>query len=235
MNNPLNVIRRPDPAVNLALIRQAIAEACAQTGRDPETVTLVAAAKTVGPETIERAITAGQMVFGENRVQEAKAKWPMLSARHPDVQLHLIGPLQTNKAREAVSLFDVIQSVDRPGLCAVLAEQCTRQKRTPTFFVQVNTGAEPQKTGVPLSSVDAFVASCREEYGLEITGLMCIPPAGANPGPHFSALRQAAERNGLPSLSMGMSGDYAQAVRCGATHVRVGSAIFGQRHGNETK
>ncbi|MEA2934527.1 MAG: dependent protein, partial [Variibacter sp.] len=172
---------------------------------------------------------AGQRVFGENRVQEAKAKWPVLRERHAGIQLHLIGPLQSNKAKEAVALFDAVHTVDRPSLCAALAKEIERQSRAPQLFVEVNTGAEPQKAGVLPEEADAFVASCRKDYGLSVSGLMCIPPFDEAPAPHFALLAKIAERNGLAALSMGMSADFALAIRFGATHVRVGSAIFGHR------
>jgi pyridoxal phosphate enzyme (YggS family) len=168
-------------------------------------------------------------VFGENRVQEATVKWPPLKARFPDVALHLIGPLQSNKAKEAVALFDAIHSVDRPSLCAALAKEIARQSRHPTLFVQINTGAEPQKAGVLPQEADAFIAACRDTHGLTISGLMCIPPVDEPPSPHFALTAKIAQRNGLALLSMGMSADFAQAIRLGATHVRIGSAIFGHR------
>ncbi|GGP39067.1 YggS family pyridoxal phosphate-dependent enzyme [Streptomyces abikoensis] len=219
----------PDPTTGLENVRRAVAEACARAGREPGSVTLVAASKTVPADVLERTIEAGQLVFGENRVQEAKAKWPELRGRCPDLELHLIGPLQSNKAREAVALFDVIHSLDRPSLSAALARECARQGRRPRLFVQVNTGKEPQKAGVLPDDADAFLADCRETHGLDVVGLMCIPPAGEPPEPHFSTLAKIAARNGLELLSMGMSTDYATAVEYGATHVRVGSAIFGSR------
>jgi len=174
-------------------------------------------------------IGAGQKVFGENRVQEAKAKWPALQARHPDIALHLIGPLQSNKAKEAVALFDAIHTVDRPSLCEALAKEIARQDRHPLLFAEINTGAEAQKAGVLPENADAFLHACRKDYGLEISGLMCIPPIDEAPAPHFALTAKIAARNGLKLLSMGMSADFAVAVQFGATHVRVGSAIFGQR------
>jgi len=193
-------------------------------------VTLVAVSKTFGEEVIAPVIEAGQRVFGENRVQEAKAKWPALKIKYPQVELHLVGPLQSNKAKEAVALFDAIHSVDRPSLCEALAKEIARQNRHPLLFVQVNTGAEPQKAGVLPENADAFLRRCREDYGLEISGLMCIPPIDEAPAPHFALTAKIAKRNGLKLLSMGMSADFATAVQFGATHVRVGSAIFGERH-----
>jgi pyridoxal phosphate enzyme (YggS family) len=190
---------------------------------------LVAVTKTFGENAIAPVIAAGHRVFGENRVQEAKAKWPALRARHPGLELHMIGPLQSNKTREAVELFDAIHSVDRPSLCEALAKEIARQGRRPLLFVELNTGAEPQKAGVLPEHADAFLARCRETYGLNIAGLMCIPPLDEAPAPHFALTAKIAARNGLKLLSMGMSADYATAIAFGATHVRVGSAIFGAR------
>jgi pyridoxal phosphate enzyme (YggS family) len=218
-----------DAPERLAAVRREIDRACREAERDPASVTLVAVSKTFGVEEIEPVIAAGQLMFGENRVQEAKAKWPALRARHAGIQLHLIGPLQSNKAKEAVALFDAIHTVDRPSLCAALAKEIERQGRAPQLFVEVNTGAEPQKAGVLPEEADAFVASCRKDYGLSVSGLMCIPPFDEAPAPHFALLAKIAERNGLQALSMGMSADFALAIRFGATHVRVGSAIFGHR------
>jgi pyridoxal phosphate enzyme (YggS family) len=218
-----------DAAAALQEVRREIAAASRRANRDPAGVTLVAVSKTFPAERIEPVIAAGQRVFGENRVQEAKAKWPELAARHRDLELHLIGPLQSNKAKEAVALFDAIHSVDRPGLCEALAREIARQGRLPTLFVQVNTGAEPQKAGVLPEETDAFLAACRDTYGLAIGGLMCIPPVDEAPAPHFALLRKIAARNGLRLLSMGMSADFPIAIEFGATHVRVGSAIFGSR------
>ena len=195
----------------------------------PRPVTLVAVSKTFGVEAIAPVIAAGQRVFGENRVQEAKTKWPDLKAAHPDIELHLIGPLQSNKAKEAVALFDAIHTVDRPSLCEALAKEIVRQHRRPILFVEINTGAEPQKAGVLPENADAFLRACREDYGLAVSGLMCIPPVDEAPAPHFALTAKIANRNGLPLLSMGMSADFAIAVQFGATHVRVGSAIFGHR------
>jgi len=214
----------------LEAVRAEIVRACRDAGRDPAEVTLIAVSKTFGAEAIEPVIAAGQRVFGENRVQEAKAKWPPLMERHEDLSLHLIGPLQSNKAKEAVALFDAIHSVDRASLCEALAKEIAKQGRSPLLFVQVNTGAEPQKAGVLPEEADAFLAACRDTYGLTIAGLMCIPPVEEAPGPHFALTAQIAKRNGLKLLSMGMSADFASAIAMGATHVRVGSAIFGGRH-----
>ena len=190
---------------------------------------MIAVAKTFGADAIEPVIAAGQRVFGENRVQEAKAKWPALRARHGDLELHLVGSLQSNKAREAVALFDAIHSVDRASLAAALAKEIAAQARRPLLFVEINTGAELQKAGVQPQDADAFLAACRDRYGLAISGLMCIPPLGDAPAPHFALTSQIARRNALALLSMGMSADFATAVAFGATHVRVGTAIFGER------
>jgi pyridoxal phosphate enzyme (YggS family) len=216
-------------STGLSAVRQEIERACREARRDPASVTLVAVSKTFSAEAIEPVIVAGQKVFGENRVQEAKAKWPALLDKYPGIELHMIGPLQSNKAREAVALFDAIHSVDRPSLCEALAKEIGRQARQPKLFVEINTGAEAQKAGVLPQDADAFLAKCRKDYGLEIAGLMCIPPAEEAPAPHFALTAKIAARNGLKLLSMGMSADYATAVAMGATHVRVGSAIFGSR------
>lgn len=213
----------------LETVRAEIARACRDAGRDPATVALVAVSKTFGAAEIEQVIEAGQRVFGENRVQEAKAKWPPLMQKHAGLELHLIGPLQSNKAKEAVALFDAIHSVDRASVCEALAKEIAKQGRTPLLFAQINTGAEPQKAGVLPEAADEFLKACRETYGLTISGLMCIPPAEETPGPHFALTAKIAKRNGLKLLSMGMSADFAAAIAMGATHVRVGSAIFGER------
>ncbi len=213
----------------LAAVEREIARACADARRDRSSVTLIAVSKTFAAEDIQPVIAAGQRVFGENRVQEAKAKWPPLMQEHPGLALHLIGPLQSNKAKEAVALFDAIHSVDRASLCEALAREIDRQGRSPQLFVQVNTGEEPQKAGIAPGEADAFVKSCRDVYGLTIAGLMCIPPADEAPAPHFALTAKIAARNGLALLSMGMSADFATAIQFGATHVRVGSAIFGTR------
>ncbi len=210
-------------------VRTQIARACRDASRDPSEVTLVAVSKTFPAETIEPVIAAGQRVFGENRVQEAKGKWPALIEKHAGIELHLIGPLQSNKAREAVALFDAIHSVDRDSLCEVLAREIAAQKRDPVLFTQINTGAEPQKAGVLPQHADDFLKKCVETYGLKISGLMCIPPVDEAPGPHFALTAKIAKRNCLRLLSMGMSADFADAILLGATHVRVGSAIFGGR------
>jgi pyridoxal phosphate enzyme (YggS family) len=217
------------PTGGLAAVEQQILRACADARRDRASVSLVAVSKTFGADAIRPVIVSGQRVFGENRVQEAKAKWPELVAAHPDIKLHLIGPLQSNKAKEAVALFDAIHSVDRPSLCQALAKEIAAQNKHPLLFVQVNTGEEPQKAGIAPGDADAFIASCREQYGLTISGLMCIPPVDQAPAPHFALTAKIAARNGLHNLSMGMSADFATAIQFGATHIRVGSAIFGHR------
>jgi pyridoxal phosphate enzyme (YggS family) len=226
MTGPVN---SPATDTGLAAVRREIERACREAGRDPAAVTLVAVSKTFDADTIALVIAAGQTVFGENRVQEAKAKWPPLLAGFPNVELHMIGPLQSNKARDAVALFHAIHSVDRASLCEALAKEIARQDRRPLLFVELNTGAEAQKAGVLPPDADAFLARCRDGYGLEIGGLMCIPPAEEAPAPHFALTAKIAARNGLKLLSMGMSADYATAIAMGATHIRVGSAIFGSR------
>lgn len=213
----------------LAAVEQEIARACADARRPRDSVTLIAVSKTFDAEAIRPVIDAGQKVFGENRVQEARAKWPELMAASPGLALHLIGPLQSNKAKDAVALFDAIHSVDRDSLCEVLAREVARQARQPELFVQINTGEEAQKAGVAPAEADAFITRCREVHGLSIAGLMCIPPASEAPAPHFALTAKIAARNGLSKLSMGMSADFAAAIALGATHVRVGSAIFGTR------
>ncbi|MBV9563979.1 MAG: YggS family pyridoxal phosphate-dependent enzyme [Bradyrhizobium sp.] len=213
----------------LAAVEREIARACKDAGRTRSSVTLVAVSKTFGAEAIAPVIAAGQRVFGENRVQEARAKWPGLMTAYPGLSLHLIGPLQSNKAKEAVALFDAIHSVDRPSVCQALAKEIAAQERRPQLFVQINTGEEPQKAGVAPGDADAFIASCREIYGLTISGLMCIPPVDEAAAPHFALTAKIAARNGLANLSMGMSADFATAIQFGATHIRVGSAIFGHR------
>ena len=213
----------------LAAVEQEIARACKDFGRDRASVTLIAVSKTFEAEAIAPVIAGGQRVFGENRVQEAKGKWPALLSAHPGLLLHLIGPLQSNKAKEAVALFDAIHSVDRPSICEALAKEIEKQGRAPLLFVQLNTGEEPQKAGVAPSEADSFIAACSEKYGLSISGLMCIPPLNEAPAPHFALTAKIAGRNGLKKLSMGMSADFITAIQFGATHVRVGSAIFGHR------
>ncbi|NOJ49625.1 YggS family pyridoxal phosphate-dependent enzyme [Bradyrhizobium archetypum] len=213
----------------LAQVEQDIARACKEARRERASVTLIAVSKTFDAAAISPVIDAGQRAFGENRVQEAKAKWPALIAARPGIALHLIGPLQSNKAKEAVALFDAIHSVDRPSICEALAKEINSQNKRPELFVQINTGEEPQKAGVAPGEADAFIASCRDKYGLVISGLMCIPPVNQAPAPHFALTAKIAARNGLKNLSMGMSADFAVAILLGATHVRVGSAIFGAR------
>jgi pyridoxal phosphate enzyme (YggS family) len=218
-----------DPVVAIEAVRSDIEAACRDAGRPPHCVTLLAVSKTYGPEAIEPVIAAGHRVFGENRVQEAEGKWPALRARYPDLSLHLIGALQSNKAKEALALFDAIHSVDRPSLCAALAKEIQKAGRAPLMFVQVNTGAEPQKGGVLPEQTDEFLTACRATYDLPVSGLMCIPPVDEAPAPHFALTAKIAERNGLKLLSMGMSADFEIAIRFGATHVRVGTAVFGSR------
>jgi len=226
----MKLIPAADVVARLATVRAEIARACKDAGRDPAEVTLVSVSKTHHAEQIEPVIAAGQRVFGENRVQEAKAKWPPLLAKYPGIALHLIGPLQSNKAKEAVALFDAIHSVDRPSLCEALAKEIAKQGRSPLLLVEINTGAEAQKAGVLPQDADAFLEKCRAAYGLTISGLMCIPPLSEAPGPHFALTAKIARRNGLKLLSIGMSADFATAIQLGATHVRVGSAIFGERN-----
>jgi PLP dependent protein len=214
----------------LVAVRAKIDAAAEGAGRDPARVNLIAVSKTFGAEAIEPVLEAGQRVFGENRVQEAVAKWPTLRARYPDLRLHLIGPLQTNKVRDAVKLFDAIHSLDRDKLANEIAKELSKQGRNLSLFVQVNTGDETQKAGVHPGDTAAFVARCRDEHGLAIEGLMCIPPIDDDPVPYFRMLKSLATELGLRSLSMGMSADFEVAIANGATHVRVGSAIFGERH-----
>jgi pyridoxal phosphate enzyme (YggS family) len=218
-----------DVAANLVQVRVRIDTAARAAGRDAGDVTLVAVTKTHGPAPIRAAIAAGHRVFGENRVQEAEDKWPALKAEFADVRLHLIGPLQSNKAKRAVGLFDAIETVDRPKIARALAEEMVRQNRRPACFIEVNTGEEAQKSGVRPGEVDAFVRECREIYNLPVEGLMCVPPVDEEPSLHFGLLAEMARRNGLKHLSMGMSADFEIAVAFGATLVRVGTAIFGPR------
>ena len=213
----------------LHAVKARIAKAEREAKREPGAVTLVAVSKTFTAEDIRPVIEAGQRVFGENRVQEAQGKWPALREAFPDLDLHLIGPLQSNKAKEAVALFDVVETIDREKIAAELAKEIARQGRAPKLYVQVNTGSEPQKAGIEPREAVAFVKRCREVHGLAIEGLMCIPPADENPGPHFALLEKLARETGVAKLSMGMSGDYETAIAFGATSVRVGSAIFGSR------
>jgi pyridoxal phosphate enzyme (YggS family) len=218
-----------ESVVRLDAVRAAIRRAASDCDRNPSGICLVAISKTIPVEGIEPVIAAGQRVFGENYVQEARGKWPGLRERWSDLEIHLVGPLQSNKAREAVALFDVVQSLDRPSLAEALAKEIDRAGRSPRLFVQVNTGDEPQKGGVPTAQADAFIDACRSRWGLAVDGLMCIPPAEDPPSPHFALLGEIARRHGLTSLSMGMSADFEAAIQLGATHVRVGSAIFGTR------
>ena len=216
-------------ADRLAEVSRHIAEAARAADRNPADVTLVAVSKTHGADRVRELLEADHRVFGENRVQEAQGKFPDLKAAWPDLELHLIGPLQTNKARDAVALFDVIQSVDREKLAAALVKEMDRLDRRPACYIQVNTGEEPQKAGILPKDLDAFVAACRDQYRLPLVGLMCIPPVDEEPALHFAFLREIAKRNGLAQLSMGMSDDFEIAIALGATHIRVGSAIFGTR------
>jgi pyridoxal phosphate enzyme (YggS family) len=216
-------------AARLSEVRRDIEAAARAAKRQAADVKLVAVTKTVPAHVIEAAIAAGQRLFGENRVQEAQGKWPALKQHHPDIELHLIGPLQSNKVRDAVQLFDVIETLDRPKIARALAEAMTRQAKRPHLLVQVNTGEEPQKAGVAPGEVDAFVAECRDGLGLTIDGLMCVPPLDEEAGLHFALLAKIALRLGLKQLSMGMSGDFARAIAFGATYVRIGTAIFGER------
>lgn len=219
-------------AENLALVKHHMAQAANAAGRAPEDVRLVAVSKAHPADAAEAALAAGHRLFGENRVQEGEAKWPALKERFPDARLHLIGPLQRNKARAALDLFDVIETVDRPKLATHLARLMDETGRRPDCLIQVNTGAEPQKAGIPPGDADGFIAQCRDELGLPVKGLMCIPPADEEPALHFALLAEIAGRNGLAELSMGMSADYETAIRFGATLVRVGTAVFGPRGGN---
>jgi PLP dependent protein len=223
-------MRDPQESVaQLQAVRAAITRAARDFDRDPASVTLIAISKTFPAEAIEPVLAAGQRVFGENYVQEAKAKWTLLRERYPESELHMVGPLQSNKARDAVGLFDVIHTLDRASLAEALAKEIARQGRRPRLLVQVNTGEEPQKGGVPPTEADAFIAACRERWGLPVAGLMCIPPADEPPSPHFALLTKIAGRNDLSILSMGMSADFEAAIQLGATHVRIGTAIFGER------
>jgi PLP dependent protein len=216
-------------AANLAEVKARISKQARDWQRAPDTVHLVAVGKTHPAEAIEAALQAGHRLFGENRVQEAAAKFPALRARHPDLRLHLIGPLQTNKIKQAVEVCDAIETVDRDKLAQGLAAELAKSGRRLDLFIQVNTGEEEQKAGMPPREADDFVRRCRDDYKLPIVGLMCIPPAEEHPAPHFALLGEIAKRHGLAQLSMGMSGDYELAIRMGATHVRVGTAIFGVR------
>jgi len=223
------MISSKDIAKNLSSVKASISAAAAETERGAESINLVAVSKTHGPETINAAFSAGQKVFGENRVQEAEAKWPELKVVNPDAQLHLIGPLQRNKAALAVRLFDVIETLDRNKLATALARHMDEIGRRPNCFIQINTGEEQQKAGITPRDADAFINRCCTELDLPVVGLMCIPPVDEEPALHFALLREIAERNGLRELSMGMSADFKTAIQFGATYVRVGTAIFGQR------
>ena len=216
-------------AQNIADLQGRIITACERAGRDPKSVTLIAVSKTHPPERIRPALDAGLTVFGENRVQEAIEKWPDLKAAWPKTELHLIGPLQTNKAKDAIATFDAIHSLDRPKLAKKIAELGAGSKGLPNLFVQVNTGEEEQKAGISPSQADDFIRQCKEVYGLPVVGLMCIPPAQEEPALHFALLAKIARRNGLANLSMGMSSDFETAIELGATHIRVGTYIFGTR------
>lgn len=218
-----------DVVANLAAVNAAIATAAQAAGRDPAAITLVAVSKTHEADAIRPALVAGHRIYGENRVQEAKAKWPELKRDFADIELHLIGPLQTNKVREAVALFDVIETIDRPKLARALAEEMARIGHCPRCLVQVNVGHEDQKAGIAPDQADLLIRLCIDQYHLPVTGVMCIPPVDQDPAPHFRQLADIAARNGLAVISMGMSGDYPAAIAQGATHVRVGSAIFGSR------
>ena len=218
-----------DSVARLRDVRARIDRAAGDCDRAPGSVTLVCVSKTFAAEAIVPVLEAGERVFGENRVQEAQGKWPDLRARFPDVVLHLIGPLQSNKADDAVALFDVIETIDRPKIAAALSKAIEKAGRHPALYVQVNTGAEPQKAGVTPEEADAFLTACRDEHKLTISGLMCIPPVDDQASPHFALLATIAARNGIKRLSMGMSSDFELGIQLGATHVRVGSAIFGAR------
>jgi PLP dependent protein len=221
-------IEDEDAAARLAEIRTHIARSATLAGRDPGDIDLIAISKTHGPEAIAPLIAAGQRSFGENRIQEAQAKWPSLKAATPDIRLHMVGQLQSNKAEDAVALFDAIHSLDRPSLADAIARASAKAGRTPTLFIQVNIGAEPQKGGCAIGDLPALLAHCAG-LGLTIAGLMCVPPAKVEAAPYFALLAKLAKRHALPALSMGMSGDYETAAMLGATHVRVGTALFGTR------
>ena len=216
-------------AKHLREVQGKIEQAARAAGRDPAGVALVAVSKTHGADRVRELLVAGHRLFGENRVQEAQEKFPPLKAEYPDLQLHLIGPLQTNKVKEAVALFDAIETVDRPRLAEALAKEMARQQRPLPCFIEINAGHEPQKAGIPPEDADAFIALCRARWKLDVRGLMCIPPEGGDPAPYFEHVAAIAERNGLAGLSMGMSADFEIAIAYGATLVRVGTAIFGHR------
>lgn len=216
-------------AANLAKLQERIAAAAGKAGRDPAEICLIGVSKLHGPESIRPVLEAGHRDFGENRVQEARAKWPPLKEQFPDIRLHLVGPLQTNKLHDALALFDVIHSLDRPKLARKLAEQRDGGSPLPDLFIQVNTGEEEQKSGIPPAETDAFVRLCREELELPVIGFMCLPPVDEEPALHFALLAKLAGRNGLAGLSMGMSDDFETAIAFGATHIRIGTALFGPR------
>lgn len=218
-----------DQVTQLANVRESITAAAKSAGRDPASIELIAVSKTFAADDIRPVIDAGQRVFGENRVQEAQGKWPALKSEYPDLKLHLIGPLQSNKAKDAVALFDAIHTIDRPKIARAIAEEMAKQNRALELFIQVNTGEEPQKAGIAPKDAAAFVDQCRKDWNLQIAGLMCIPPVDEEPAVHFAFLAKLARDIGVEKLSMGMSGDYETAIAFGATHVRVGSAIFGSR------
>lgn len=226
MTDPDNAI---DVAANLRAVQSKLNAALSEAGRDQGEVSIIAVSKMHDAERIEGALAAGHRIFGENRVQEAAAKWPTLRADYPDIELHLVGPLQSNKSRDAVALFDVIHSIDRPKIARTISEAIEAEGRSPKLLVQINTGEEDQKSGVAPLQADAFVRQCREEFGLSLSGVMCIPPVDQDPAPHFALTEKIARRNGLDWISMGMSGDFETAAQLGATHIRVGSAIFGLR------
>jgi len=217
-------------ADNLARMRDDIERAAQVAGRSPDSVKLIAVSKTKPEQDVRAAIAAGQMIFGENRVQEAKGKFAKLREENPNIELHLIGPLQTNKAEEAVKLFDVIETLDRPHLAEALAKAIKKTGRTPKFYIEVNAGQEEQKAGIAPGELGSFLNFCRDQCELRIEGLMCIPPQGEDPAPHFNRLKEMAMHHKLPELSMGMSADFETAIRCGATYVRIGTAIFGARN-----
>lgn len=218
-----------DPAANLVGIKEALHDALREAGRPLDAVTITAVSKTFDIDIIRPALVAGHRVFGENRIQEAVAKWPVLRSEFSDIELRLIGPLQSKKAKDAVAHFDVIETVDREKIAAVLADEMARQDRQLPIYVQINTGEEPQKSGILPADADRFIALCRDQYGHDLRGLMCIPPIGEVPAPHFSLLEKIARRNGLTALSMGMSSDFCEAAQLGATHIRVGTGVFGRR------
>jgi pyridoxal phosphate enzyme (YggS family) len=229
MSKTANSSRPQNTVERLGIIRAEIRKAALANGREPASVSLVAVSKTFPAEAVLPVLECGHRVFGENRVQEASKKWPALRERFSDIELHLIGPLQSNKVREAVALFDAIHTVDRPKIATALADEIAKQGRKIRLFIEINTGGEEQKAGVLPQDADAFIADCREKDRLEIEGLMGIPPFDEAPAPHFALLQKIAKRNALPLLSMGMSADFASAIAFGATHIRVGSAIFGER------